>query len=195
MPERILVAEDESIMRMDLKEMLMEAGYEIAGEAGDGERAVELSYRFRPDLIIMDIKMPKMNGIKASRIITRSLQIPILLLTAYSQRELIEQAKDALVTGYLVKPVRESDLIPAVEVALAQAGRIASMQQKMDTVEQKLKDRKVVERAKGLLMKQYDWSEEQAYQYLRKSSMDRQIPIGERAGEILKKQEGKVYQK
>ncbi|OYD09697.1 ANTAR domain-containing response regulator [Paludifilum halophilum] len=189
MPGRILVAEDESIMRMDLKEMLMEAGYETAGEAGDGEKAVELAYRLRPDLIIMDIKMPKMNGIKASRIITRSLQIPILLLSAYSQRELVQEAKNAHVTGYLTKPVRESDLIPTVEVALAQAGRIASMRREMDLMEQKLRERKLVERAKGLLMKQHGWSEEQAYKYLRKGSMDRQISIGERAGEILREQE------
>src|SRR5919205_911179 len=116
-----MIVEDESIVRLDLSMMLSDNGYEIVGEAGDGEKAVELAYSLKPDLIIMDIKMPKLNGLKASEIISNKFNIPILLLTAYSQKEYIEKAKKANILGYLVKPISEANLIPAVEIALMQA--------------------------------------------------------------------------
>ncbi|MBA4494584.1 ANTAR domain-containing response regulator [Paenactinomyces guangxiensis] len=182
---KILLAEDESIWRMDLKEMLTEAGYEVVGEAGDGEKAVELAHSLKPDLIIMDIKMPKMNGLKAGRIITRSVNVPILLLTAYSQQDLVAEAKQAHVTGYLVKPVRESDLIPAVEISLAQARKVAALEQNISKLQHQIESRKLVERAKGVLMNKHRWSEEQAYQTLRKNSMNRRISMDELARRIL----------
>ncbi|MDR6225428.1 ANTAR domain-containing response regulator [Desmospora profundinema] len=175
----ILLAEDESILRMDLREMLLEACYEIAGEAGNGDQAVELAHIKRPDLVIMDIKMPGMNGLKAGRIISRSLGIPILYLTAYSQRDLIEEAKQAFVTGYLVKPVRECELIPAVEVSLNQAERFSILRRDLSQLEKKLSSRKWVERAKGILMKKYAWSEEEAYQALRRDSMKQRVSLEE----------------
>lgn len=182
---RILLVEDESIMRMDVKEMLVEGGYDVIGDVADGEKAVELAHTMQPDLIIMDVKMPKMNGIKASKIISKSLFIPILLLTAYSQRDLIEEAKNAYITGYLIKPIRESDLIPAVEIALTQAKRLSSLQDDVRTLERKLQERKTVERAKGLMMETYNLTEEEAYQRMRKDSMSNRLTMEETARRIL----------
>lgn len=182
---RILLVEDESIMRMDVKEMLVEGGYDVIGDVADGEKAVELAHTMQPDLIIMDVKMPKMNGIKASKIISKSLFIPILLLTAYSQRDLIEEAKNAYITGYLIKPIRESDLIPAVEIALTQAKRLSSLQDDVRTLERKLQERKTVERAKGLMMETYHLTEEEAYQRMRKDSMSNRLTMEETARRIL----------
>ncbi|MFC4077637.1 ANTAR domain-containing response regulator [Salinithrix halophila] len=182
---RILLAEDESILRMDLREMLKESGYVVAGEAGDGDKALELAHTIRPDLVIMDIKMPKMNGLKAARIISRSLGIPVLLLTAYSQKDFIEEAKQSFVTGYLVKPIRKSQLIPAVEVSLGQARRIHDLQGEISGLEAKLETRKRVERAKGKLMEQNGWSEEEAYHALRCESMEKRVPIEELSRRIL----------
>jgi two-component system, response regulator PdtaR len=175
---RILLVEDESILRMDLREMIEEAGYQVAGEAGDGEKAIELAHKLHPDLIMMDIKMPKMNGIKAAKVITKSLGIPILFLTAYSQKDLVDEVKQSFVTGYLVKPIRETDLIPAIEIALLQAKRVESL-------EKKLEERKLVERAKGMVMEQYQWSESKAYQWLRGESMQQHLSISALAKRIV----------
>ncbi len=182
---RILLVEDESILRMDLKEMLIEAGYEIAGEAGDGEKAIELAHTTNPDLIIMDVKMPGMNGLKASKIITRSINVPVLILTAYSQRDLIEEAKHANIIGYLVKPIRESNLIPSIEIALSQAERFSTLKRDIHALEKKLQSRKTIEKAKGILMKRDHITEEQAYHTLRRKSMNEGIPIEIIAQEIL----------
>ncbi|NHM33436.1 ANTAR domain-containing response regulator [Neobacillus terrae] len=169
---RIMVVEDESILRMDIKEMLIEAGYHVVAEANSGDKAIELAALHRPDLIVMDIKMPRMNGIKASRIIYQAYQIPVLLLTAYSERDLVEEAKNAHILGYLVKPVSERDLIPAVEIALAQASRLKTMANDIKKMEEKIEDQKLIQRAKGILMEVYQVSEEQAFKILRSYSMN-----------------------
>lgn len=184
----ILLVEDESIMRMDIKEMLTEKGYDVVGDVADGEKAIQFAYKLQPDLIIMDIKMPKMNGIKAGKIISKSLSIPILLLTAYSQRDLIEQAKNAYITGYLVKPIRESDLIPAVEIALSQAERLSTLKHDIKLLEKKLQARKLVERAKGLLMMRMGLTEEAAYNAIREHSMTQRLPMEQTAKRILNDQ-------
>lgn len=169
---RLMVVEDESILRMDIKEMLIEAGYDVVAEANSGDKAIELAALHKPDLIVMDIKMPKMNGIKASRIIHQAFQIPSLLLTAYSERDLVEEAKNAHILGYLVKPVSENALIPAVEIALAQAKRLVALAMDIKKMEEKIQDQKVIQRAKGILMEVYDVSEEQAFKMLRSYSMN-----------------------
>lgn len=169
---RLMVVEDESILRMDIKEMLIEAGYEVVSEANSGDKAIELAALHKPDLIIMDIKMPKMNGIKASRIIYQTFQIPSLLLTAYSERDLVEEAKNAHILGYLVKPVSERDLLPAAEIALAQANRLKALANDIKKMEEKIQDQKVIQRAKGILMEVYQVHEEQAFKMLRSYSMN-----------------------
>lgn len=169
---RLMVVEDESILRMDIKEMLIEAGYEVVAEANSGDKAIELAAIHKPDLIVMDIKMPKMNGIKASRIIYQAFHIPALLLTAYSERDLVEEAKNAHILGYLVKPVSERHLIPAVEIALAQGDRLKAMANDIKKMEEKIQDQKVIQRAKGILMEVYQVSEEKAFKMLRSYSMN-----------------------
>lgn len=184
---RIMVVDDESILRMDLREMLEDAGYEVVEEANSGDLAVELAAAHQPDLIVMDVKMPGMNGIKASRIIQQSFHIPVLLLTAYSKTELVEKARHAGVIGYLVKPITERDLIPAVEMALAQAERLRELKAGIEKLEQKVEEQKKINKAKGILMEQYGWSEDEAYRRLRSHCMDQQIKMGEAADFILAK--------
>ncbi|GEN33813.1 ANTAR domain-containing response regulator [Aneurinibacillus danicus] len=183
---RIMVVDDESILRMDIKEMLQEAGYDVVAEANNGETAIELAAKHIPDLIVMDVKMPKMNGMKAARIINRSFDIPTLLLTAYTEEELIAEAREAYIFGYLVKPITEKDLIPAVEVALGQAKRVKSLIGSIKEMEQKMEMRKRVERAKGILMDVYKLNEERAYQMMRAYCMNKRKTMGEVAEDILK---------
>lgn len=182
---KLMVVEDESILRMDIKEMLKEAGYEVVAEANTGDKAIELAAIHKPDLIVMDIKMPKMNGIKASRIIYQTFQIPALLLTAYSERNLVEEAKNAHILGYLVKPVSERDLIPAVEIALGQANRLKAMANEIKRMEEKIQDQKTIQRAKGILMEVYQVSEEQAFKMLRGYSMNNGITMKKVADSII----------
>lgn len=185
----ILIVEDESILRMDLKEMIEEAGYRVIGEAGDGEKAIELAHQLKPDLIIMDIKMPRLNGLKASEIISKSLQLPILLLTAYSQRDFVQKAKQSNIVGYLVKPITEANVIPAIEIALAQAQRFSKYEQDIGSLNKKLEVRKLIEKAKGVLMSQQNLSEESAYQTMRKKSMKKQVSMEQMAHTIIMGQE------
>jgi AmiR/NasT family two-component response regulator len=183
---RILVVDDESILRMDIKEMLTEAGYNVVAEANTGELAIELAALYRPDLIVMDVKMPKMNGIKASRIIQHTFKIPVLLLTAYSETDLIKEARSANVVGYLVKPISEQDLIPAVEVALGQSERIKTLLGNIKELECKMETRKIVEKAKGILMETYNLTEEEAYKKIRSHCMTNRTSMKEVAEYIIK---------
>lgn len=187
MNHSIVVVDDDPIIRMDIREMLEEEGYHVAGEAKNGEEAVELVAKLKPDLVIMDVKMPVMNGIKASQLIRklRDQDTAILLLTAYSQRELVQDARAAGVSAYLVKPVSEEDLIPAVEIALSQKEKMASLQNNLKHLKQSLEDRKLVEKAKGAIMKALSMDEEQAYREMRSISMAERIPMPELAGRIL----------
>jgi AmiR/NasT family two-component response regulator len=183
---RIMVVDDESILRMDIKEMLIEAGYDVVAEANTGELAIELAALHRPDLIVMDVKMPKMNGIKASKIIQQSFKIPVLLLTAYSETDLIKEARNANVVGYLVKPISEQDLIPAVEVALGQSERIKALLGNIQELEYKMETRKLVEKAKGILMEIYKISEEDAYKKIRSYCMTNRTSMKEVAEYVIK---------
>ncbi|MGQ0830513.1 MAG: ANTAR domain-containing response regulator [Microthrixaceae bacterium] len=175
MSTRVVIAEDEAIIRLDLKETLQEEGYEVVGETGRGDEAVQLVRELTPDLAILDIKMPGLDGLAAAREITSDRQAAVLILTAFSQRDLIEQARDAGALAYLVKPFQRSELIPAVEVAL---GRFREMQALFDqnsTLEDQLETRKVVDRAKGLLMDDHALSEADAFSWIQKRAMqDRQ---------------------
>jgi response regulator NasT len=182
---RVVLADDESIIRLDLKEMLMSLGYVVVGEAGDGRTAVNVAREVRPDLVIMDIKMPDLDGIDAARILTEENIAPVLLLTAYSQQDLVERAKDAGVVGYIVKPFRESDLAPAIEVALARYREYQSLQSNLNDAKEALETRKAVDRAKGLLMDTQGLKEAEAFRKIQRLSMNTRKTMREVAEAIL----------
>lgn len=144
MKKRILIAEDEPIIRLDLKLMLLNNGYEVVGVAGDGDRAIELAFKLKPDLVLMDIEMPKLNGLKASEVIGRQLDIPVLLITAYSQKEFIEKSRQDNILGYLIKPVSEDSLIPAMMIALQQAKRTQTIKQSLQLTQEQIQKRKII---------------------------------------------------
>lgn len=185
MKKKILIAEDESIIRMDVKLMLQDHGYEVVGEAGDGDRAIELAFLHKPDLILMDIKMPKINGLQASKIIASQLDLPILIITAYSQKEFIEKAQQDNIVGYLVKPISGANLIPAVEIALHQSAKAKRLKQEVQNAQQEIEKRKVIERAKGILMQEEALTEQEAFKKLRETSMSRQMTMESLAQEII----------
>lgn len=186
MPQtRIVIADDESIIRMDLKEMLSALGYLVVGEAGDGLSAVNTARELRPDLVIMDIKMPDLDGIAAAKILTEEKIAPVLLLTAFSQQELVQGARDAGVVGYLVKPFRESELVPAIEVALARFREFRALEKDAHNLRDILETRKLVERAKGVLMDQQGLKEADAFRKIQKLSMNTRKSMREVAEAIL----------
>jgi response regulator NasT len=167
---RILIAEDETIIRLDLRELLERAGYEVVGEARDGEEAVELALSETPDLAILDVKMPKLDGIDAARRILAERPIPIVILTAYGQDELVARAVEAGVFGYLVKPFRETDLLPAIQAARARHAELQALREEAESLAEALETRKIVERAKGILMAREGLTEEEAFSRLRRAS-------------------------
>jgi response regulator NasT len=167
---RVLVAEDETIIRLDLKDLLERSGFEVCGEAKDGEEAVELARSQRPDVAIMDVKMPKLDGIEAARRILDERPIPIVMLTAYGHEELVSRAVEAGVFGYLVKPFREQDLLPAIQAARARHEELAAVREEVESLTEALAARKAIERAKGLLMEKEGLSEQDAFARLRKAS-------------------------
>jgi response regulator NasT len=181
---RILIADDEAVVRMDLREMLEESGYEVVGEAGDGERAVELGNEKKPDLAILDIKMPKINGLEvAEKLMERG--IATLVLTAYTDREFIDRAKETGVLAYLVKPFSKESLIAAIEMAMARFRELQELRKEVSSLREALEVRKLVERAKGLLMKHLGISEEDAYRYLQRQSMEYRKPMKEVAEAVI----------
>ncbi len=185
MTTRVVIAEDEAIIRLDLKETLEEEGYEVVGETGRGDEAVELVRDLAPDLAILDIKMPGLDGLEAARAISADRGAAVLILTAFSQRDLIEQARDAGALAYLVKPFQRSELIPAVEVAL---GRFREMQALFDqnsSLEEQLETRKVVDRAKGLLMDSHGLSEADAFSWIQKRAMQDRRTMRAVAGDVI----------
>ncbi len=169
---RVVIADDESVIRLDLKEMLQSLGYLVIGEAGDGESAVNLARELKPDIVIMDIKMPGVDGIQAARILTEERVAPVLLLTAFSQTELIEGAKAAGVVGYIVKPFREGELVPAIEVAMARFREFRELEQEIGDLRETLETRKLIERAKGILMDSQGLKEAEAFRKIQKLSMN-----------------------
>ncbi|MER6830128.1 response regulator [Streptosporangium sp. NPDC000563] len=174
---RVVIAEDEALIRLDLKEMLEEEGYAVVAEAGDGESAVKLAMEQRPDLVILDVKMPVLDGISAAEQIVSQRIAPCLILTAFSQRDLVERARDAGAMAYLVKPFTKSDLVPAIEMAVSRHQEIAALEREVGTLSERLETRKLVERAKGLLMERHGWSEPQAFRWIQKASMDRRLSM------------------
>lgn len=188
-PTRVVIADDESIIRMDLKEMLNSLGYQVVGEGGDGRQAVNLARELKPDLVIMDIKMPEMDGIAAAKILTEERIAPVLLLTAYSQQELVQGAREAGVVGYIVKPFRQDELMPAIEVALSRFREFRDLEKEMGDLKETLEARKVIERAKGVLMDQYNMKEADAFRRIQKLSMDTRKSMREIAEAILLAQE------
>ncbi len=173
----MVIAEDEALIRLDLKEMLEEDGYAVVGEAGDGESAVKLATELRPDLVILDVKMPVLDGISAAERIVSERIAPCLILTAFSQRDLVERARDAGAMAYLVKPFTKGDLVPAIEMAVSRHEEIAALEKEVTTLSDRLETRKLVERAKGLLMAQHGWTEPQAFRWIQKASMDRRLSM------------------
>ncbi len=182
---RVIVADDESIIRVDLKEMLAALGYLVVGEAGDGISAVNLARELKPDLVIMDVKMPDLDGIAAAKILTEERISPVLLLTAFSQQELVEGAKDAGVVGYVVKPFREAELVPAIEVALARFREFRALEKETNSLRETLETRKLVERAKGILMDTQGLKEAEAFRKIQKLSMNTRRSMREIAEAIL----------
>ena len=184
MTERVLIAEDETIIRMDLREMLEEEGYEVV-EAADGDAAVRLARETRPDFVILDIKMPVRDGLSAAKEITDERIAPVLILTAYSQRDLVAQASEAGAMGYLVKPFQRSDLIPAIEIAKGRFQQLAALEDEVGDLTERLAARKVIDRAKGVLMDRYQLSEADAFRFLQRAAMERRVPMREVAQRIL----------
>jgi AmiR/NasT family two-component response regulator len=182
---RVIVADDESLIRMDLREMLTNLGYLVVGEVADGRSAVNQARELRPDIVIMDIKMPDMDGIEAAKILTEERIAPVVLLSAYSQRDLVDRAREAGVTAYLVKPYREEDLTPAIEVALARFREFQELQQQVLDLQMALETRKLVDRAKGILMDKQGLSEAEAFRKIQKMSMDNRKPMKDVAEAII----------
>ena len=183
---RVVIADNESIIRMDLREILEEAGHEIVGEAIDGYKAVELTRKYHPDLVIMDIKMPEMDGIAAAKLISNEKLAPVLLLTAFSQQEIVERAKDSGVLAYLVKPVKESNLFPAMEIALSRFQEMQQLETELDNIKNSLEMRKTLDRAKGILMDAYGLTESEAYRRIQQYSMSKRKSIKEVAESIIR---------
>src|SRR6266566_2455625 len=171
-PKRVLIAEDEALIRLDLREMLQEEGYEVVGEAADGEQAVTLAAELIPDLVICDVKMPKMDGITAAAQIASKRIAPVVILTAFSQRDLIERARDAGAMAYLVKPFQKRDLFPAIEMATSRFAEIRALESEVTNLRERLEARKLIERAKGVLMSEHRMSEPEAFRWIQRAAMD-----------------------
>jgi two-component system, response regulator PdtaR len=182
---RVIIADDESLIRMDLREMLTHLGYLVVGEVADGRSAINQARELRPDIVIMDIKMPDMDGIEAAKVLTEERIAPVVLLSAYSQKELVDRARDAGVTAYLVKPYREEDLTPAIEVALARFREFQELEKQVTDLQMALETRKLVDRAKGILMDKQGLSEAEAFRKIQKMSMDNRKPMKDVAEAII----------
>jgi len=180
---RILVAEDEALIRMDLIEMLREAGYEVVAEAADGAQAIELAELHKPDLAILDVKMPVLDGISAAEKIISIA--PVLMLTAFSQRDLVERARDAGVMAYVVKPFSIGDLIPAIEIAISRHNQMVSLADEVADLHERLETRKLIDRAKGILMKALNLSEPEAFSWIQRAAMDRRLTMREVAQAVI----------
>ncbi|HIY66790.1 MAG TPA: response regulator [Candidatus Agrococcus pullicola] len=185
---RVLVAEDESLIRMDIVETLRDSGFDVVGEAGDGEQAIALAQELEPDLVVMDVKMPKMDGITAAEKLQES-RIPVVMLTAFSQKELVERAGEAGALAYVVKPFNQNDLLPAIEIALARHDQIVALEAEVADMSDRFETRKLVDRAKGLLNQRMGLSEPEAFRWIQKASMDRRLTMGEVSKAVIEQLE------
>ncbi|MET8173644.1 ANTAR domain-containing response regulator [Streptomyces clavifer] len=188
---RVVIAEDEALIRLDLKEMLEEEGYAVVGEAGDGQQAVELAREHRPDLVILDVKMPVLDGISAAEKIAEESIAPVLMLTAFSQRDLVERARDAGAMAYLVKPFSKSDVVPAIEMAVSRFAELKALENEIADLSQRLETRKLVDRAKSILQTDYGLSEPAAFRWIQKTSMDRRLSMQQLAEALIEDAEEK----
>jgi two-component system, response regulator PdtaR len=184
-PTRVVIAEDEAIIRLDLKELLQEEGYDVVAETGRGDEAVELVRDLRPDLVILDIKMPGLDGLSAARLVAGERLAAVLMVTAFSQRELVEQARDAGALAYLVKPFQKSDLIPAIEVALGRFAELTALERDVDDLQSRLEARKQIDRAKGRLMDDHSLAEQEAWRFLQQQAMANRVKIDEIARRVV----------
>jgi AmiR/NasT family two-component response regulator len=184
-PRRVLIAEDEALIRLDLKEMLEEAGYEVVGEAADGQQAIDLTEELRPDLVILDVKMPGLDGISAAEQIVGAATAPVIMLTAFSQRDLVERAAEAGAMAYLLKPFDKSDLVPAIEVAISRYQQLRALAGEVSDLSERLETRKLLDRAKGRLQSEHGMSEPDAFRWIQKTSMDRRSSMRAVAEAVL----------
>lgn len=185
MTTHIVIAEDEAIIRLDLRETLIEEGYEVVGDCGRGDEAVALVKEMKPDAVILDIKMPVMTGLEAARLIVETKICPVVMLTAFSQREIIEQARDAGALAYLVKPFQKSDLVPAIELAIARYAEMQALTGEVAALGAQLEIRKLVDRAKGILLDKYAMSESDAFAYIQKLAMAERVKMGDISQRII----------
>ncbi len=182
---RVVVAEDESLIRMDIVEILNDNGFEVVGEAGDGEKAVALAEELRPDLVVMDVKMPLLDGISAAELIGKKNIAPVVLLTAFSQRELVERAAEAGALAYVVKPFTPNDLLPAIDIALSRYQQIRALEDEIGDLAERLETRKILDRAKGILNNTMGLPEPEAFRWIQKASMDRRLTMREVAQTVI----------
>ena len=183
--KRVIVAEDESLIRIDVVETLRDNGFEVIAEAADGEKAVALAEELKPDLVVMDVKMPLMDGISAAEILTKKKIAPVVLLTAFSQRELVERASEAGALAYLVKPFTPNDLIPAIDIALGRYAQIQALEDEVADMAERLETRKILDRAKGILNSTMGLTEPEAFRWIQKASMDRRLTMKEVAQTVI----------
>lgn len=182
---RVVIADDESLICMNLREMLTNLGYLVVGEAGDGRSAVNLARELRPDVVLMDVRMPDMDGVEAAKVLTAERIAPVVLLTAYSEKDLVQRAKDAGVVGYLVKPIQEADLAPAIEIAISRFVEFRELEKEIDNLQDQLETRKLVDRAKGILMDAQGLTESAAFRRIQKMSMNTRKSMREIAQAII----------
>lgn len=184
-PRTVVIAEDETLIRMDLAEMLVEEGYDVVGQAGDGQKAIELAEELRPDLVILDVKMPVLDGIAAAEAIAGKRIAPVVMLTAFSQRDLVERAREAGAMSYLVKPFSQTDLVPAIEMAVSRFTEIRQLESEVADLTERLETRKAVDRAKGILQEQLSLTEPEAFRWIQKTAMDLRMSMREVAEGVV----------
>ncbi|RHW25135.1 response regulator [Nocardioides immobilis] len=184
-PRTVVIAEDETLIRMDLAEMLAEEGYDVVGQAGDGAKAVELAEELKPDLVILDVKMPVLDGIAAAEAIAGQRIAPVVMLTAFSQRDLVERARDAGAMSYLVKPFTKAELVPAIEMAVSRYAEIAQLEVEVTDLKDRLETRKAVDRAKGILQEQLSLTEPEAFRWIQKTAMDLRMSMRQVAEGVI----------